>query len=438
MFLSILLTVFVILVLAFFTVRFYLLRQIFSQKDLERIRKKIAEEITLGNWEAASKELKVLQDRRIFDLELALLEIQILLAAKQFQEALDLIDKYLQVYQHNFALYRQQGKIFLSLGKALDAIESFKKCQTILKEEEDWIDWTSALFQGGMVQEAWSELEEILKQTKNPRFFALAGDCQFSFGDYQQALVLYQKALENGWNNYHILSRTAHSLKNVGKICQAEACFRKILEKDPADVSATLGLGACLEAKGKYGKALLVYQRGKAWDKGEWSILRQAGICAIYTQKYDFAEVYLRESLKRASPSPQALAFLGYSLEKQERWKEAETTYLQLVQEFPEHIAGYRALAWLFGVGKSPSLSVKEGLMLAQKAVQIHADAASFEILSACEARAGNFGRAHRIQEKLSNQSNDQRSRLRRCRAMRILRKNMPLDETCIVRARVA
>lgn len=438
MFLSFLLTIFVILVLAFFSVRFYLLRQIFSQKDLGRIRKKISEEIALGNWENASKELKILQDKKVLDLELALFEIQILLANKSYREALELIEKYLTIYQHNFSLYRQQGKILLSLGEANSAIESFKKCKTVLKEEEDWIDWTSALFQGGLIQEAWNELQEVLHITKNPRFFALAGDCQFGFSDYQKALYYYQLAMENGWDNYHILSRTAHSLKYLGKIFQAEACFRKILEKDPADVCATLGYGACLEAKGKYGKALLVYQRGKAWDKGEWSILRQAGICAIYTQKYDFAEIYLRESLKRASPSPQSLAFLGYSLEKQERWKEAESIYLQLVQEFPEHIAGYRALAWLFGVGKSLSISSKEGLLLAQKAVQIQADSASFEILSACEARAGNFSRAHRIQEKLSSQSSDKRSRLRRCRAMRILRKNMPLDETCILRARVA
>jgi tetratricopeptide (TPR) repeat protein len=428
----------VIILLGLAALREYLVRRAPSQKSIEEAQQKVAQEIALGNWESAAKELKFLQKKQLGGAETALLNVQILRGNKQLIDANKFIDESLLIYKHNFALFREKGKVLLERGEPFEALKAFKQCEPVLRSEEDMLDLTTALFQTGDVDGAWYYLQDIITDTNSGPLLALAGDCHFYLGEYQKAIAFYHRTQEAGWNNYQVLSRMGHSLRNIGKIDAAEDYFRQILQKDPTDVASTLGLGACLEARERYEEALLIYQTGKAWDVGDQNILRQAGICAVYTNKYTFAELYLRESLKRGAKSPQGLAFLGYSLERQQRWQEAEKIYIKLVEEYPDQIAGYRALAWLYGVGHSTELSSEEGLLMARRALELQPDSASWEMLSACEARTGNFKKAHNIQERLSSQTKDESTRLRRCRSMRTLRKKLPLDEEHVVRALVA
>ncbi|MFT4551643.1 MAG: tetratricopeptide (TPR) repeat protein [Chlamydiales bacterium] len=428
----------VIILLGLAALRAWLIRRIPSQSLIEEAQNNVAHQIALANWEAAAKQLKPLQKRRLGGAETAILHVQILRGNKQLSEAISFIEESLDFYQHNFALIRERGRLMLETGDPLEALKAFKQCEPVLRSEEDMLDLTTALFQTGDVDTAWYYLQDLVKVTSSGRLLALAGDCHFYLGEYQKAIAYYQRTQDTGWNNYQVLSRMGHSLRNIGKIDKAEDYFRQILQKDPADVASTLGLGACLEVREQYEEALLIYQTGKAWDVGDQNILRQAGICAVYTKKYTFAELYLRESLKRGGKSPQTLAFLGYSLEHQQRWQEAEKIYIKLVEEYPDQIAGYRALAWLYGVGHSTEMDAEQGLAMARRALELQPDTASWEMLSACEARIGNFKTAHNIQERLSSQTRDETTRLRRCRAMRALRKNMPLDEQHVVRALVA
>lgn len=428
----------VIILLGLVALREWLSKRKPSQQLVDEIQKKVSREISLSNWEAASRELGDLQEKQLGGVETALLYAQILRGSKQLEEALNFIEESLSTYAHNFSLVKEKGKVLLNLGRAQEALEAFRQSEPILRSEDDVLDFATALLQVGDADGALYALEEQVQDTSNGRVLALVGDCYFYLGDYKRAVSLYQYTQKTGWDNYQVLSRMGHSLRNIGKLEDAETHFRKILDKDPSDVSSTLGLGACLEAKEEYEEALRVYQTGKAWDAGDQNLLRQAGICAAYTQQYIFAELYLRESIKRGAQSPQALAFLGFSLERQSRWEEAEKIYLLLVDEYADHVAGYRALAWLYGVGHSTRLDAQQGLSMARRALELQPDNSSWELLSACEARAGNFSKAHTIQERLSSQENDESTRLRRCRAMRTLRKRMPLSEHQVLRALVA
>jgi len=78
------------------------------------------------------------------------------------------------------------------------------------------------------------------------------------------------------------------------------------------------------------------------------------------------------------------------------------------------------------------------GISIAKKALELCSDPTSWELLSACEARAGNFNTAHNIQENLSSHNEDKQTRLRRQHAMRTLRKKMPLNEKLVVKSLVA
>jgi tetratricopeptide (TPR) repeat protein len=218
----------------------------------------------------------------------------------------------------------------------------------------------------------------------------------------------------------------------------AEKCFREILEEEKGDVAATLGLGNTFEMVGDIEQALEVYQNGPAWEAGDPHLMRQAGYCAIRTRCYHHAELYFTAAKERNCISARMLAQLAYSQECQGRYKEAETTFLELIEHFPNHPAGYRGLAWLCGIGRSTILTPSDGIAIARHAIDLLPDHASWELLSACEARAGNFDEAHQIQEQLEAHELDSTDRQRRRNAMRTLRKKQPLEAHLMRRSLVA
>ena len=73
-----------------------------------------------------------------------------------------------------------------------------------------------------------------------------------------------------------------------------------------------------------------------------------------------------------------------------------------------------------------------------QQALEMRADGAAWDLLSACEARAGNYDRAHDIQQKLSSDSPDRDTQQRRQLAMAALRRRQPLNTSHVGRALVA
>lgn len=409
-----------------------------SPKTVDACLKKAEQAVAVGDWEEAHAAIQDLLKRDELNARCACVYAQILTGLRQFDRALLVIERAVNADPSEPRLQRERGRLCLKLGRAEDALESFGQCSSLMQDEAGRIDIASALYQVGEVEAAWEQLRELVLESSNGRLLALAGDCHFQLRNFPLAVTFYQQAQHYGWMNQRTVARTGHSLQQSGQFSEAERHFRQLLEADSSDVLATLGLGTCYEAQGLYRRALIIYQSGRAWDIADPRILRQAGICAVHTRQYSYAELYLSEAIERGQSSPKVLAYLGYALEAQRRWKEAEAVYLRLLEEFSEHPAGYRALAWLYGVGLSQSLSHAEGISVAQRALELLPDACSWELLSACEARGGNFVRAHHIQEQLSEQTHDIHTRRRRRQAMRILRKGRPLNEEHVSRTLVA
>lgn len=410
------------------------------KQQIQRIHQSANQHIALGDYESAQKELKPLLSDRLCDSQTKVLYARILRAQGKNFEALSTLQEALEQEPKNLTLTLECARSHLQDGQAEEALEHFALCSALLRDEVGALDYARALFQTGRVAAAWEKIEGFVPDSSNGRLLSLAADCQFQEKHFELAANLYLRALRNNWSNQQTLIRAAHSLRASGSLLEAERLFRSIIAYDSGDLAATLGLGGCLEARGQFSRALMIYQGGHAWDEGDPLLLRQAGICAVHTQQESYAEFYLKEAISRGAQSPQALAFLGYSLECQAKWEEAEDVYLKLAEEYPEHVVGYKALAWLYGVGRSTQLTAEQGLFYAQKALEFDSDARSWELLSACEARAGNFSKAHTIHEQLSQQcaDPDEGTQRRRRSAMRSLRRRVPLDEQLLPRELVA
>lgn len=410
----------------------------FTSKIVKQTLQTIQKQILFQDWEGAEKNLQILHKKKHFEKEILLLELKVLRGTRLLKEALELVTIISRQFPEELLFRLEEARILLDLNNPEEALNCFKVCLPILRDELDFFDYGQALFETGHIEECCQVLEEWAYHSAHPRLIALMGDCYFHLKDFPSSIFYYEKALKIGGPFHEWMTRLGTAYRKHGNLSQAEQIFRSILEKDGQDLTALMGLGACLQERGQYHKALLTYQTSPCWYLQDPRLLLQAGYCALRTQKFSYAESYFTPLLIQEKPSAQVLFYYAYSLEGQQKWQAAENTYLALVHHYPNDPNGYRALAWLYGVGLSAQISADEGIHYAHIALKIAPDSLSLEILSACEARRGNFEKAHQIQESLFYREVDREKRGRYQQAMRLLRKNLPLDDNQVLRSLVA
>lgn len=392
---------------------------------------------SLSNWTKAEKKLSLLRAQGYKNPQLFLELASNCRKIKKFEKAFGVLEEALELYPKEKKLLVEKANLLFEMGKFEGALPIFQRNQHLLTEN-DLFNFISTLMRSAKYKIACEMLEKYKNLVHSTRFLALAGDAFLQLERYSTASQFYKEALDKGWINHSVLIKQAHCLKALGKLAEAKKYFRYLLMKDSKDIASCLGLGSCFEQEGQYERALNIYQSSCKWEEKDPRLLCRAGICHNYLGQYEKARSYLLDAVNKGVESAQILTFLGYSLEAQKEWEQAEAWYLRLVEAYPQHPAGYRALAWLFGVGLSTRLSLEDGIKVAYKSIELMPDATSWELLSACEARMGNFDRAHTIQMRLSTEENDKFTRMRRQKAMRTLRNKQPLNEQLVSKVRVA
>lgn len=401
-----------------------------TPKEMQRVFLHIAKLISLEEWQEAKKELQPYLSKEVVSVDAKLLQLQILRGLKEHEKALKLV----KLETEDLLFRVEEAKILLEMGRFVEALRSFQMAEPILRKESDFHDLAFAYLKAGFPDQAWSILQPLLSKTPRGNTLALAADIFLEKREYGKAISTYKEAIGKGWNTHQVQTHLGHAYRLSGKFNEAEKVYRKILEKDSSDVAATIGLGACMEEKGAYQKALLLYQACNAWEKKDPRLLVKAAGCAMTVQKYDEAEEFYAEVIKTQGVTPDLLAAYGFSLEKQGKWSQAEDVYKELIIQFLDDPRGYRSLAWMFGVGLTSTLSAKEGLCVAAKSLELSPEIASYEILSAAQARAGLFEEAHQIQEYLSSLDKEKTEKIRRSNLIKMIRKQLPLRAEHITR----
>ncbi len=416
-----------------------------SNKSIQKSLKKASQRISLQDWEGASKELIPLLESSKGGKEAALCEIQLLKGQGMTEEALLKTHAAALTYPEELSFRLEEGVLLAELGLYQEAVEAFKASSSILRTEAEVIAFAEAALKTGNPHLCLDLLQPYLEptgsgkaeHTRSGKAMALAADAFYELKEFSHAIQGYLHALRAGHASHHTFLHLGHSYRRHGNLAEAEKIFRELNDKDPADIDAVLGIGSCLQERGQYTKAFLVYQTGLSWSR-DLRLLQKAAYAALRTKRYAQAESYFFEVTQRLKPDALTLAYYGLSLECQKKWSDAQQIYHKLVEFFPDSHHGYRALAWMFGVGMSQNLTPDQGLHFAQKALQLQNDSTSWEILSACIARTGEFEKAYQIQLSLAKQDRDHTTRNRRQQVLRTLRKKEPLQDQQVLRSLVA
>lgn len=410
-----------------------------TPSSLVRRQVKWAEQAYLvGRVKEAEAVLKPLIGTGKGGKEARLLYLRVLRGTGALLRALEAAVEAARRYPEELQFRMEEGLILLELSRFHEALEAFQVCSPILRGEEDMWALGRALYHAGHLEQAFLILAPWEGETENGGLLSLLGDIYYDKHAWQEATLCYLRARERGYKTHESTIQLAHAYRRLGNLAESEHIFRTLLEKEGGDLHALLGLGACMQERGHFHKALLLYQTSLFWEQQEVHLMREAGFCALRMQKYQAAETFFHRVISACDGDPLTLSYYALALEGQQKWQEAEQVYLQLIQQHPSYPHGYRALAWLFGVGLSYTLSSEQGINYAYIASKMKNDPISWEILSACEARVGNFSKAYAIQTHLAAKDNTREARSRRQQIFRKLRKHHPLEEHQVVRSLVA
>lgn len=395
---------------------------------IEDIQRRASDSIALAQWDQALTTLRPILCLSVLEPRTALLYIQILVGLERRAEALNFAKKSSQLFPSHLPIIKEKAHLYLELGHHRDAVRCFNACQFLLKREEDVFQYGASLFGAGRRDEAFAVIRPLLSKTRYGPLLALAGDYAMGLKRFDIAADYFNSAVQNGFSNHRLYLRLGLCLQRLGQTRRAELIYRQLLDHDSSDVLATLSLSQCFTMRGDFERGLMICQSGDAWDVENLHLLSEAGYAAVQTGKAAFAEACFKRAMQQGEISAKAWAHLAFAAIQQKNWQEAEFIYFQMVQRFPEHVAGYRGLAWLFAVGVSSTIDTKSGLDAAERSVELLSDLYGWELLGACEARAGNFERAQSIQESLLAQPSSRSEKSRMRHMLKSFKRHLPLD----------
>lgn len=411
----------------------------FSQKK-NKLFKEIAYHISLEEWELAEKTILVLLTKKNYRYQVLLSYARVLKETDRVEEALIVIEEgLLNQKEEKHLFYLEKAHCFEALKQYDKAVPLFYKSQDNFLDTKDYVAFSRSLLMLFKPKEAKQVLECVKEKLVSFDQKLLMGEICFVLKDYKNTLFWLKEALElSSAFSVDLNKKIGHTYRKLQLYEEAKQCFQALIEQDPYDFEALFALGLCEEEQKNYKKALLIYQTSYLWGKRDPLLMRHGGECAFFEKNYLLAKKCFQQLLRQDKAAFQS-SFIwvkyAFCLEALRDWRKAEEIYIFITKKFPYCIEGYKALSWMYGVGLSTDITLQVGLLYAKHSVQLQKDQMSLEILSACEARAGNFKKAYEIQSLLISYDNSKEEQKRRQRVLRNLRQNLPLDNEHLNRA---
>lgn len=153
--------------------------------------------------------------------------------------------------------------------------------------------------------------------------------------DPDAAFVEFEAAAA-GTDRAELQTRVGEELGNLGRVRDAEACFRRALAIDAEHVPALFNLGLALTAAGRLEEAADVFARVTGLRPKMPNGWLQLGGLLNALGRYEMAEQALQRHLSLRADSAHGWTWLGAALQFQGRFEEAERCYLRALEMAPD------------------------------------------------------------------------------------------------------
>jgi tetratricopeptide (TPR) repeat protein len=252
------------------------------------------------------------------------------------------------------------GVVLHAQGRPHDAVGHFEEAVRLRPGDADaWLDLGTVLGQLGHVEfsimalshaaqlaPASTVIKHALAQARANEQHALAVE-HTRHGRLDEAAACCRKIIELLPELATAHENLGHVLLAQGKLDEAEACCRKAIELDERCAPAHQRLGLVAMQREQFGEAECQFRRTIELRPDWADAHNQLGAALIHQERLEEAEAAFRQALTLQCDHADALNNLGAALAKEQRWDEAISCFERVLQAHPDHAEA------LFNLGKS-------------------------------------------------------------------------------------
>ncbi|NWF97705.1 MAG: tetratricopeptide repeat protein [Nitrospirae bacterium] len=287
-------------------------------------------------------------------------EAQKYLARGQIDKAISEWEKLVKEFPDGNS-FNTLGDLYLKKGSRSTAIESFHKAASYFKQEGFALkalalykkilnimpNDTVALFSLGELNEAKGLITDAIK------FYLAAADSLSKEGKKEKILEIYGRILSLSPSNIPLRSKVAEIyvrdgllneaskqylqiaalLLDKGEVDKSIIYYQKVLDIEPVNKQAILGLSELYERTGNLNKAVEYIKEAVSLFPDDTDILIRATEICIVNNMYDDAVEYLQKTLEKEPSNIKARRLLGDVYNKRGEKEKAWNEYLPVLDE---------------------------------------------------------------------------------------------------------
>ncbi|MBC7318048.1 tetratricopeptide repeat protein [Candidatus Bipolaricaulota bacterium] len=214
---------------------------------------------------------------------------------KRYSEAKPILEEILKTDAENTTALILMGDVLMGEGNAAEAVNFYQRAWQKSPAADAELKLAQALAAAGRTEEALRRYQNILQRSP------YSAQAQLGYGDLLLAQGQKDKALEAYQN----------ALRFAGDVATREQAARKIIELKPDDIATRFRLAGYLREQYKYDGAIAQYEAILEMDPQNIEAVIGLGDCYVPKTQYDEALEYYRKALEMATSPEKKVEIYG-------------------------------------------------------------------------------------------------------------------------------
>ncbi len=254
------------------------------------------------------------------------------LELKKYDEALEYLNKCIELNANNALAYNSRGKVYQNLSFFMECHEAINDYTKAIELDKNLIlAYQNRAFLYYCMEEYKNAIEDYSEAIKlNPKdsyFYYRIGECNKYLNKYENSIENYTKAIELASGYFYYYSERAYSYRQLKKYNEAKLDYFKAMELEPDNIDLYKGLGLCYEGIGEFENAIENYNKIIELDSNDFYTYLNRGDCYKELNRLEEAENDYDKFTTNEHKGEVLYTTLGLSYEAINRYEDAIRVY---------------------------------------------------------------------------------------------------------------
>jgi tetratricopeptide (TPR) repeat protein len=236
------------------------------------------------------------------DINKLLKNAETLAADKQYTEALAVYQQLYKKDSSNYDIILGRAAVYTAMEKYNEGFVGFTRLVTLYPDSAAGYFWRGqilyvAMESDGSIEEYTKALDRVKEDTIRMKCFMNRGSARLQKRDFQGAYEDFTRASLITPNDIGVINNIATVLDELGRIDEAIAQLKRLIQLDPKFIGGYVNLGFQYTKQKKYREAIGYFDKALEIDKNEPLTLNNRGLARYYINDLEGAMADINKSL---------------------------------------------------------------------------------------------------------------------------------------------